>query len=105
MPFYARTQSPTLSDVGSRRFSSNRVPQQGMGYRTLAHPDGAEIPPPDWLSQPCDHSSAPPFFLTVLAFLAAVFLRLASSAASTFFSISVIEPPAFSMAARAPAVA
>ena len=52
-----------------------------------------------------DYSSAPPFFFVTLDFLAAVLARLASSAASTFFSISVIEPPAFSTAARAEAEA
>ena len=41
------------------------------------------------------------FGLAVLAFFAADFLRLASSAASTFFSISVTDPPAFSTAALA----
>jgi hypothetical protein len=43
--------------------------------------------------------------LLVAAFLAALFLRFASSAASTFGTISVIEPPAFSTAAFAVAVA
>ena len=56
-------------------------------------------------SEPLIPRSRRAFGLPVLAFLAAVFLRLASSAASTFFSISVIEPPAFSTAALADAVA
>ncbi len=38
------------------------------------------------------------------AFLAAVLARFSSSAARTFFSISVIEPPAFSTAAFAAGV-
>ena len=44
-------------------------------------------------------------FFPEFPFLAAVFLRLASSAGSTFFSISLIDPPAFSIAALAEAVA
>src|SRR5262249_23581745 len=43
--------------------------------------------------------------LVVLAFLAADFLPFSSSAGSTFFSMSAIDPPALSIAALAPAVA
>src|SRR5262249_20214466 len=52
-----------------------------------------------------DYSSAAAFGLAVLAFLAADFLRLASSAGKTFFSIRTIDPPALSTAALAPALA
>src|SRR5262245_46539819 len=50
-------------------------------------------------------SLAAAFGLVVLAFLAADFLRFSSSAGRTFFSIEVIDPPALSIAALAPAVA
>ncbi len=75
------------------------LPQRNL-FRSDWHCPAARTPP----VQLSDHSSAPGFFLTNLAFLAAVFARFFSSASSTFGTISEIEPPAFSMAAFADAV-
>jgi hypothetical protein len=72
---------------------SDAAPKQPL--RTRSAPNGYAA-----------YSSSDDFFLPPdLAFLAAVLARFASSAARTLRSISVIAPPAFSMAARAEAVA